>query len=700
MRIFDWQRWWPGGWPPSENVILLGLAVAVGLTTGAGVWLFREGIEFFVRFYRDGLAEWLAPLLGAWAIVPILALAGLIVGWMMRRFVGAERHHGVAGIIESTALAGGRLPYRRMPIKAALAAFSIGAGASVGPEDPSVQIGANLGSMFGQRLHLSDERVRLLVAAGAAGGIASAFGAPIAGVFFALEAVLGDFSTGSFGVVVLASVISSVFTKAVEAGGPELGIRAYALGGVQEIPLFILLALLAAPLAALFIRALYWQQDFWHHVPLPLRTALAGVVVGVIAVAFPQVMGTGRETMNALLNAGGGDFTVTLLLLLVPAKLIATVVSLGGGFVGGMFAPSLFVGAALGGAFGRIASIVFGPGLNADPAAFAIAGMAAMMTGVIRAPITAVLLLFELTNDYTLILPIMLVTAVSLIVIERLAPDGIYQHGLARKGIRIARGRDIDLMQTVTVGEALTKDVQTVPAALPLDELPAEFARTHTHGLLVTDPDGRLFGIVTLQDLARARERELAADATVGDICTREVLSITPDEAVSAALHLIGERDVGRLPVVQADDPGKIVGVLRRRDIARAYDMALQRKLERQHRGGQVKLAAYSRAQVVELRIQAGAPSDGSQLRTLNWPAGSVVAAVLRRDRVITPRGDTTLHAGDQLTIVTTGVQEAELARLVSAPENSTLQPGRGDSLRELPLGDEVDDQDWDDHDD
>ncbi len=261
----------------------------------------------------------------------------------------------------------------------------------------------------------------------------------------------------------------------------------------------------------------------------------------------------------------------------------------------------------------------------------------------------------------------MLVTAVSLLVVERLAPDGIYQHGLARKGIRLARGRDIDLMQTVMVGEAMTADPQTVPATLPFDQLQAEFARTNTHGLLVTDGDGLLYGIITLQDLARAREERRVDGFITGDICTREVITIAANEPVSKALQLIGERDLGRLPVVAVDNPRKIVGVLRRRDIAKTYDMALQRKLEGQHRTGQVRLAAYTRAQVIELLVEPAAPADGQLLRDLSWPSGSVVASIWRHGEVITPRGDTMLKAGDLLTVVTTQVHDNELSRIVSA---------------------------------
>ncbi len=568
---------------PSENAVLLVLAVLLGVIVSAGVGVFRAGIDFFTVNYRERALALLN--VGPFGIVLVLGVGGLIVGGLMGRFIGKERHHGVAGVMEACALAGGRLRYRRMPLKVLMAAFSLGAGASGGPEDPSVQIGSNLGSMLAQWLRVSDERGRLLVAAGAASGIAAAFRAPIAGVFFALEIVLGDFSTGAFGAVVLAAVISAAFTQALNvAGGPELGIRNYALGGLQELPLYALLGLIAAPLSAVFIRAYYWQHDLWHHVHLPpaLKTGLAGVLVGIIAIFFPQIMSTGVETINGLLNSGAAEYAVGMLLLLAAAKIIATVISLGGGFVGGVFAPSLFVGATVGHAFGQVMERLLPGTFGANPAAYAMAGMAAMMTGVIRAPITAVLLMFELTNDYRLILPLMLATVVCLLLVERLAPDGIYQLGLARKGVRLQGGREIYLMNTVKVREVMTTSAPTVTETTPAAQLDALFTQHNTRGLLVVDTAGKLAGIVTPQDVVRARENQTLDTATTGDICTREVITVTSDDSVGKALQLISPRDLGRIPVVAPDDPKRIAGLLRRRDIVKAYDIALhQREAER-----------------------------------------------------------------------------------------------------------------------
>lgn len=311
-------------------------------------------------------------------------VGGLVVGLLLHFFIGEERHHGVAGIMEAVALAGGRLRYRRVPAKTIAAAISIGAGASVGPEDPSVQIGSNLGSMFGQWLRLSDDRVRALVAAGAAGGIAAAFNAPIAGVFFALAIILGELGGGLLGGGVLAAVISAVFTQAVSGPQPAFRVPAYAFGSAAELPLYLGLGVVAGPIAALYIRALHAAQDIFHRFALPrwVKPAMAGWIVGVVGIFLPRVLSVGYDTIEQILN--GAPFTLAMLLALVIGKLFLTPVSIGGGFPGGVFAPSLFLGAALGGMYGLAMKSLF-PSLSIMPAAFALVGMAAVLAGALAA---------------------------------------------------------------------------------------------------------------------------------------------------------------------------------------------------------------------------------------------------------------------------------------------------------------------------
>lgn len=655
----------------SENTLLLALAITVGLATGAGVWLFRRAIDLFHLIFADWLAgevfgRWIGPA----GIVVALAAAGFIAGWMMQRFVGEERHHGVAGIMEAVALAGGRLRARRMPPKAVIAALSLGAGASVGPEDPSVQIGANLGSAFGQALQLSEERMRVLVAAGTASAVAAAFNAPIAGVFFALEVILGEMTTSSVGVVVLASVMASVFVQAVEPGGPELGTLFYRLGSPLEIPLYIVLGLALAPFAVAFIRLMYWQRELWNRlerVPRPVRTAAAGAMVGAVGIVLPEILGSGREAMSAVLS-GESQAVFGLLIILGIAKLVMTTVSLGGGFQGGVFAPSLFIGVMLGGAFGQIVTQRLGQDFAGDPQAYAIAGMAGMMAGVLRAPITAILLVFELTNDYRLILPIMLTTVVCIFVADRAEPFSIYARGLWQKGIRLHQGRDVDVMQSISAREVMRTPAPAIREEATLVDLRDRFRAAQTRSLCVIDAEGRLSGIVTLADLQRAYSADGgSADLRVGDICAREVITATPGETLGSAIQKMGAYDVMSLPVVR-EHTRELAGLLGRRDVMRAYQIAILQKQKQQSEREQVRLDALTGGHAFEWHVEAGAPVASRRIRDIDWPAEAVVAAIHRKGRIIVPRGDTVLQADDRVTVVAAPEHEAALRKLFREP--------------------------------
>ncbi len=676
-KHFPWQK--PGLqrliWRylhPSENTALLGLSVTVGLATGVGVWVYRSGIDFFQVLLQENLAhEILGSVVGPLGIVIVLTLAGFTVGWLVQHFIGKERYHGVTSIIESVALSGGRLPYAKMPFKALASALSLGAGASVGPEAPSVVIGANLGSFFGQWLRLSEERVRLLVAAGAASAIAAAFRAPIAGVFFALEVVLnGEFNTGSFGVVVLASVLASVFTQAVELGGPEFGTLNYTLGGPLEIPLYAILGILLAPVAVLFIHIVHWQHDVWQHrirLSMPVKTALAGLLVGVVGVFLPQILGTGREVMREVLaNTHPAEFTIMLLLALAFGKILMSAVSIAGGFVGGIFAPALFVGTMLGSAFGHLMTDLVPDHLTSSPQAYAIVGMAAMMAGVVRAPITGILLVFELTNDYRLILPIMLTTVVCVYLTERFIPAGIDTLALLRSGLRLEQGRDVDVMQGITVAEAMVKPAPCIRKSESLLELRNALREYHTRAMCVTDDAGDLCGIVTLTDLQKAYESGRATEEntlTITDICTRDVVSTYPDDALWVAIRTMGARDIGRLPVIESGTR-RLVGMLSRSDIVHAYNTAIARKLEHQHRVEQIRLNTLTGAHVVEMHVGNGAPISGRNIKDIHWPAESVVASIRRKNKLLVPHGETQILAGDVLTVVVDAQSEDELAAL------------------------------------
>jgi len=647
---------------PPETVVLGGISIMVGLASGAGVWLFKQLINLAHGLAFGTIGVTLAGL-GNWTIFLVPVLGGFVVGLILHFFIGPERHHGVSGIMEAVALAGGRLRYQRIPLKTCAAALAIGSGASVGPEDPSVQIGANLGSMLGQLLRLSDERVRTLVAAGTAGGIASAFNAPIAGIFFSLELIIGEFGGNALGAVTLAAVTAAVFTQAIAGPEPAFHIPAYAFHSVWELPLYLGLGVLTGPVAALYIRLIYRCQDIFGAWAAPhwLKPAAAGLVVGLVGIFLPQVFGVGYETIEQALN--GTPVTVTLLLVLLVAKLILTPVSIGGGFPGGVFAPSLFLGAMLGAAYGQVAAYLL-PSFGIAPPAFALVGMAAVLAGTVHAPLTAIILLFEMTNDYRIILPLMLAVVVSLLISQRLQPDSVYVLGLARKGIRLERGRDLEVLAAITVGEVMQTGMPALHNTDTLEFATHVFMQARHHGLVVLNQAGELAGIFTIQDLERAQSDQIDPTCAIGQICTRELLTAYADESIGAALRRMGNRNIGRLPVIARDNPRHLLGVLRRADIVRAYDLALTRRAATRHRAHQVQVEALSGVSAVEIAIAPQAACVGRRISAVNWPKEAVIASIRRKRTVLIPHGETVLQAGDVLVLVIEGNAVDEIRRL------------------------------------
>ena len=659
----SWFRWLDR-YQISDSALLGAVALGLGLATGIGIWIFKEMILLGHEFFLETLGGFLEQY-GLWTIAFIPVLGGLIVGLLQVYFIGIERHHGVAGIIESVALSGGRLRWWRIPAKTIASAVSIGAGASVGPEDPSVQIGSNLGSMFGTLLRMSEERIRTLVAAGGAAGVASAFNAPIAGVFFAVEIILGEIGTSALGVVVLSSVIASVFTQAVSGAQPAFSVPSYAFNSPWELILYFVLGLIAGPVSALYVKFLYWSQDFFHGLNFPRwgKPAIAGALVGAVGIFLPEIFGEGYQVIGDVLNGRSG--ILGLLFALMIAKLIMTPVSIGGGFAGGVFAPALFIGAMLGGGLGLIAQSLF-PSLNIVPGAFAMVGMAAVLAGAVHAPLTAILLLFEMTRDYRIILPLMFAVIISLLISRWIESDSVYMLGLARKGIRIERGRDLEVLERITVDEVMSESSPFLRENTSVKEAIDYMTEQRVHGVPVLTSRGELYGIVTMHDI---RDSDLDHEEKIGDICARDLLVTYPDETIGAALRSMSVRDVGRMPVVSRENPKMLVGLLRRSDAIRAYDIALKRHALLRHRAQQARLGTFSGVDVQELVIQPGADCDGQTVRDVAWPRDCVIASVRRGSSLFIPRGETILKAGDVLVFVAEGEARETVVELCRQPE-------------------------------
>ena len=658
---------------PSETTVLLVTSMAVGVGTGLGAVLFIELISFVQKvFFENGAA--LLGFMGRSIFILAPLVGGLLAGPIIYCFAKEAKGHGVPEVIQAIAVRGGRIRPRVVVAKVAASALCIGSGGSAGREGPIVQVGAALGSTIGQWLHLSDARIRNLVACGSAAGIAATFNAPIAGVIFAMEIILGELRLGDLGSVVIASVTSSTIARIFLGDRPAFTIPAYAMKSPWEIFLFVVLGFFSAFVAVGFTRMLYWFEDRFDNwrTPDALKPAIGGLILGGLAFLYPMVLGLGfvpqEETLLGLPLSANiphvfgsgfpiiegallGKLSIGLLIVLILLKPLATSLTLGSGNSGGVFAPSLFTGAALGGAFG-LAVEYFAPGSTAGPGAFANVGMAAVFAGAARAPFTAILIVFEMTDDYRLILPLMAGVIISQIVADRLMKDSIYTLKLTHRGIRIRRGRDIDVMESVRADEVMVCEPVTIPVDLPISLLASEFLRTGQHGFPVVNEDGSLYGVVSMEDYRRGTSNKSVSqdDLTIRDIATRDVVTVFPDETVGVALRRMAPRDLSRMPVVARDDPRHLLGVIRRNDIVRAYEVGVLRREEARQRAEAVSTVDHSRAEFVEVRIQAESNSANQTVAELNLPRSAVLVSIRRGRELVIPHGDTRIESGDVIT--------------------------------------------------
>jgi CIC family chloride channel protein len=637
-----------------ESGIIMFTALIVGIGAGLGAVVFRRLIEGFQSLAYDGLGGLLAGIT-PYHLLIIPAVGGLIFGPLIYFFAREAKGHGVPEVMEAVALRGGRIRPRVAIVKSLASAICIGTGGSVGREGPIAQIGSALGSMVGQAFNLSDERVQNLVACGAAGGIAATFNAPIAGSIFALEVILGRLHAIYFGAVVISAVTADVIAQIFEGNLRAFTVPEYTLVSPWELPLYALLGVIAAGASVGFTRLLYLSEDLWDKINFPeyFKPVLGGVLLGAVGIltfkvdGFPRVFGVGYNSITDVLF---GNLAIQVTLALLIIKVLATIITLGSGGSGGIFAPSLFMGAMLGAAFGQVAHLLF-PNVTAPSGAYALVGMAAFFTGAAHAPVTAILILFEMTGDYHIILPLMLTTVISTIIARAISQESIYTLKLSRRGIHLQYGQDIDVMQGVTVGEAMTTEVDVVFEDMPLTELAAEFARTHHHGFPVLNQDDKLVGVVSIQDLERALARGPISGLRVVDIATTTGLVVArPDEPMWLALRRLGTRDLGRLPVVDQDGSGRLLGVVRRSDIIRAYNHAIVKRAHHQHRAETLRLDKLDGAGFVHVDIPAQASIVGRRLSEIQLPKDCLIVSVRRGRKLHVAHGYTVLQEGDRVT--------------------------------------------------
>jgi CIC family chloride channel protein len=630
-------------WRSPAATALVVMAVVVGIAAGYGAvcfhWLLAKS-EYVFFVLLAGKLRQLSP----YAVILLPALGGLSVAPLVYFVAREARGHGVPEIMLAVAHQGGRIRGRVSLIKGLAAALTIGSGGSAGQHGPAVQIGSGLGSLLAQRLGLPAERTRLLVACGAAGGISATFNAPVAGVLFALEVILRNFSTRSFGFVVISSVSAVVIAHTYLGDAAVISAPRYFLVSAWEFPLYLALGVVAAVTARSFIWALYAADDLFENWRLPeyLKPAIGGLAVGVIGVRFPHVFGIGYDVTEAALT---GWIALGIMATLVLVKIVATSLSLGSGGSGGVFAPSLFAGAMLGGVFGRVVNAAW-PDVTAPAGAYGLVGMGALFAGVAHAPMTAIVILFEMTGDYRIIGPLMVACVVSSLLSEFLGRESIYTRRLARRGVDVF-GAEPDLLDAIAVRDAMVADIAAMPQSATVQELLAMFASGDAVSIPVVDRRGVLIGIVSRSD-AESAVLHGSPDAMAGEIMTPDPVTCSADESLTLALQRLTSRDVAALPVVDPDEPGRIIGMLRRRDIIAAYHRARRERPEVAARLDRLR-ESVGGARMFEAEVQEESPLANTEVRSLSLPPDTLLVAVRRGGRTLIPRGDTVLRPGDRV---------------------------------------------------
>ena len=649
-------------------VALVGVIAGVG---GALVHALINGLQALLWGSPEALLE-TARHIPWWHVLAAPAFGGLLVGaivWLGRQPVGGG---GMAMLIESVALSGGKIAPRPVLINALAAVATVGSGGSLGREGPMIRLGATISSWLGERLGMPAHRLKVLVGCGAAAGLAAAYNIPIGGALFAMEVILGNFALEIFGPIVASSVISTLISRALSGNVPHYAAPGYALVSGWELLPYVGLGLVGAVASVVFVLGVRSGRRLFSRltvVPEVLHPLLGMTLLGVLAIYVPHVLGGGYDTINLALAGelalppGLGlpeGFTIALLLGLALAKLLATALTAGSGGSGGLFTPSLFFGALIGGAYGFAMHALL-PGIASPYGAYAAVGMAAVAAGTSHAPISAILILFEFTGNYDLILPLMVAAITASLVARRLRPYSLHTESLRRRGVDLSLRMEEVALAGLKVADLARPDLDLLKPGDNYRRVVETFLATRRQRLFVVDSEGRLLGAVSLHDIKHALDSPDSLTAVVAHDLMVPVEGVVGHEArLHHAVGAFARSDFERLPVVDAE--GRFQGVLAKRDLLALYAQEVL--------GRPALLATFASSrdagrEYVEIppdfsmeMVATPAELVGKTLAETRLPqaAGVRVIEIKRRepsgDRRVIPEGATRLEAGDLLVLL------------------------------------------------
>ena len=655
----------------SEHTFMVIVAVLIGVLGGFGAIFFRFAIRFFEAVFFGSWDYTLDYALQLPWYVKFFAPAvgGLIVGPIVFYFAREAKGHGVPEVMEAIVLRAGAIRPRVMFAKVAASAVSIGSGGSVGREGPIVQIGSALGSVIGQLFKVTGTRLRTFVACGTAAGIAATFNAPIAGALFAMEVILSDFGISQFSPIVVSSVTATVISRHFLGDFSAFIIPHYSLVSVFEMIPYVILGVLAALVALAFINILYKTEDLFEKINIPgwIKPVIGGFIIGGIGIFYPHIFGVGYDTITLALNSQSVWY---FLLFMVFLKVAATSITIGSGGSGGVFAPSLFIGANLGGFVGSIVHSLF-PAITASPGAYALVGMGAVAAGAMHAPITSILIIFELTNDYRIILPLMISCIISVLITSRLKKDSIYTLKLSRRGINIFQGQEVNVLSSLKASQVVKTDFERIYAATPFRKLMDLTVRSPHPNFFVVDKNDHLLGVISIHDI---RKIIYESDTLEHILVAHDLLMpirhyFTPNDRLDIVMKAFGEMNIDQLPVVDEQNEKRLIGTISKNDVIEIYNrQVFKRDMVTSVSGYISSMRKFKQVELMDGQILCEIEVPGKfvnkTLKELNLRKDYGVEVVLikkhydtankEKEKVITSSPDYRFGLGDSLLIMAT----------------------------------------------
>ncbi|MFW9927287.1 MAG: chloride channel protein [Candidatus Thorarchaeota archaeon] len=576
-----------------HQIFLFTLGAIIGVVSGITAVLFR-----FLIFSISTIFVIIPQFLGilGWIILPILG--GLIVAFIVVRYAPEAKGHGVPEVMEAYALHGGRIRFRIPLLKSIASAISISSGGSCGREGPIAQIGAGAGSAVAAVFNLDKRDRKTLVVCGLSSGIAATFNAPLGGALFGIEVLAGGIIGFSILPVILASVIATALADFILGATVSFQAPLFSMGHPLELVFYLALGIILGVTSVVWMRGFYSIEDLLEKLRISkyILPAIGGLLTGLLAIVaiylegmysysgvfsgnqpyYPAIMGVGYAFIDSALI---GNVALGALLLFGIMKILATSFTLGSGGSGGVFAPTLFIGAAFGGVLGLIFSILL-PWAVPQPMAFALVGMAALFAGSGRAPITCIVMLMEMTADYSLILPLMIAVSSSYLVSSLMEPESIYTMKLARRGVHLQRGSHIEVLKTLRVDEIMTKNPTVLKPEMTVSEVFAIIDRTHHTKFPVVDDQNSVLGILIAEDLFHD-SKENGQEYKVEELMNPDFLHLSPGCTMDGALQAMIKRDEGHAVIVDPVSPNRMIGYITKADVLKAYEISIIRLQKR-----------------------------------------------------------------------------------------------------------------------